>query len=237
MRMRSQNLDEAFVGPGPLVGGEEQSGLIDLTLADSDSDEEIDPAQPMATDERDVALWKKTVGLFGLKPDGIDVLDKASWHRPPGCLKPLTPVQLLALAKIFDLCSDGEIDGALIQFDTGLGKTFIGHAFAALSFALRELVLDIRDDRKEKGGRHLPISNAEYRQGPDDECPQGTYAHGIACPCVERLPSRYLVKGRAIRPGPTLILVPPSVLAQWRRHLSAHIDGSPWHGSGKSLEI
>ncbi len=127
------------VAPGLPTPEEMQAEDIDTTMAGIESGNEDEDAELAVMDGEDVASWRRTVELFGLNPDHTDPLDKANWHKPPGCLKALSPVQLLALTKIFELQVRGEIHGAMVQFDTGLGKTYIGHAFAVMSFFLSEL--------------------------------------------------------------------------------------------------
>ncbi len=115
----------------------------------------------------------------------------------------------------------------MLQYDTGLRKIYVGHAFAALRYYMVEVRKLVREDGMDRKKQHLPENSGSYKQPDNSEYLGGTYRYGFACPGHRTRPVR----------GPTLILVPAGVLPRCQEHLSHHIDTSPADGISQALKI
>ena len=130
----------------------------------------------------------------------------------------------------------------LLPFDVykdipnGHQKTLIALGLLSLN---RLLVLNydevIADRQNSNYKRHLPAGTSEQPQSKDAKCPSHN-PFGILCPCVDSSPAKRLKPTK----GPTLIVVPLSLIPVWlgmcKTHLDLDLADLPWtiraaHGS------
>ncbi|KAI3335362.1 hypothetical protein F4824DRAFT_154966 [Ustulina deusta] len=210
--------------------------IIDLT---GDPDElpegQVSDALVNHDENMEREVWKFACAFTGHDFAKTDSANPEHYHRFQGLGLALKPHQLWAVTRLLFTYHFEKTFGVLLADGMGVGKTFESSCGIILTPYIRLAAQDVKLDRKYRQGRHLLPSTSACPQGPNSECPSGTYIRGFACPCVERLPTAQLLE--FLPRGPAVILVPSGLREQWYQQLCKYISPASLLDSSRKPEI
>jgi hypothetical protein len=162
----------------------------------------------------DLERWAATCRLFC-----HDVARTAhdEGARLPGTNFQLHPYQMEAVYEHLQRSFGEGLGGGIIALDTGLGKTVITLAVAAV---MRLAELNAAEVRRDARIASLVPDRAHNEPGETTACPSNN-PWGIECCCVSGSLTDHIVRGLA--PGPSLVLTPANVVEQFARQGSAYL--------------
>ena len=166
----------------------------------------------MGGDDSDMKRWLDCCRFFQIDPSETGMKERV---RIVGIKQPLFQYQ--AFSVYWQIINSRKFGGGFVADMPGLGKTLV---FLSLLIVERQLCLlwgEVNDSRRTKDGKHLPIAG----QVATDVCPSQKERPGwIACPCAFSNPTSQIPP----QPGVRIVIVPASLLSNWRAEWSKNID-------------
>ncbi len=161
----------------------------------------------------DVERWAATCRLFC-----HDIARTAhdEGAQLPGTNFQLHPYQMEAVYEQLQRSFGEGLGGGIIALDTGLGRTVIILAVAAVMRLAELNAAEVRRDARITG---LP-DRAHNEPGTTTACPSNN-PWGIECCCVSGSLTDHIVHGLAL--GPSLVLTPANVVEQFAQQGSAYL--------------
>jgi hypothetical protein len=159
-----------------------------------------------------VTPWDSCCLFFQIDPNRVDMAQRVQIAG----LK-IGLYQYQAFAVYWMILNSRKSGGAFLADSPGLGKTLTTLAVFVVERQLSILRADIEKSRTANDRRHLQV----IKQWSSDSCPTLASRPGwILCPCMMRSPAyRWDAK-----PGARLVLVPNSLIPDWRKAWKESID-------------
>ncbi len=150
------------------------------------------------------AYWKEACTFFQHDEADLskDTMIKLPFSRPGQTLRPYQLVDVLRILKSTYTTEDTKVRGHILAYAAGVGKTRVALGIIATT---RVVYLN---------GLHVSNHKDLHKISEAGNTCSCKNAFGIECVAVNKQAKAIF---DAIRPGPTIILVPPGIIPQWLR--------------------